>query len=265
MNQIKEIRVHQGKQTPYVFPSSGDGDKDLDEMPNYILIADKGSEASIGYFTYLSLAFYSGNYKGLEKCYANYFEENTCHPLLQKFCFTLSKEKDPAAYHWLRDNQKLELWDNFKFDANLKRADNTTNFVENFNHIIIEFRGLPILTILKEIRKLIGNRPPEHKRSQSLNTPLLDSQLYKFHTKNLVSLFVILNRCETSKKLGHNAVTYRWLRNEHGRLLEKRKTKPRRGRVSKPWDRPKKQKPSTSAPAPSITIATPSTLACPST
>ena len=44
MNQIKEMGIQQGKQTHNVVPSSGDGDKDLDEMPNFILIGDKGSE-----------------------------------------------------------------------------------------------------------------------------------------------------------------------------------------------------------------------------
>ena len=68
------------------------------------------------------------------------------------------REKGPTAYHWLRDNEKLEMWARFKFDTNLKCNDNTNNFVESFNHGIMKFRGLPILTMLEEIRKLIGSR-----------------------------------------------------------------------------------------------------------
>lgn len=68
------------------------------------------------------------------------------------------REKDPGAYHWLRDNEKLELWARFKFDTTIKCDDNTNNFVESFNHAIGKFRGLPILTMLEEIRKLIGSR-----------------------------------------------------------------------------------------------------------
>jgi len=41
MGRIKEIGHKQGKQTQYAFPSSRNGDKDLDEMPNFILIGDK--------------------------------------------------------------------------------------------------------------------------------------------------------------------------------------------------------------------------------
>ena len=68
------------------------------------------------------------------------------------------REKDPGAYHWLRGNEKLELWARFKFDTNLKCDDNTNNFLESFNHAIVKFRDLPSLTMLEEIRKLIGSR-----------------------------------------------------------------------------------------------------------
>jgi len=69
-----------------------------------------------------------------------------------------NRDQDPGAYHWPRDNEKLELWARFQFDPTLKCDDNTNNFVDSFNHAILNFRGLPILTMLKEIRKLIGSR-----------------------------------------------------------------------------------------------------------
>ncbi|KAJ8438746.1 LOW QUALITY PROTEIN: hypothetical protein Cgig2_020301 [Carnegiea gigantea] len=68
------------------------------------------------------------------------------------------REKEPDAYHLLRNNDKLELWATFKFDTSLKYDDNTNNFVESFNHAIVKFRGLPILIMLEEIKKLIGSR-----------------------------------------------------------------------------------------------------------
>ena len=68
------------------------------------------------------------------------------------------KQKEPAAYQWLRDNEPLEHWARFKFDANLKSADNTNNFVESFNNAISKLRGKPMLTMLEEIRKLVGAR-----------------------------------------------------------------------------------------------------------
>ena len=47
---------------------------------------------NIGYFTYLFIVWLClGNYKGFENCYGYCFKENMCHPLLQKFCITLSR------------------------------------------------------------------------------------------------------------------------------------------------------------------------------
>ncbi|KAJ8430847.1 hypothetical protein Cgig2_034174 [Carnegiea gigantea] len=68
------------------------------------------------------------------------------------------KQKEPAAYQWLRDNEPLEHWARFKFDTNLKSTDNTNNFVESFNNAISKLRGKPMLTMLEEIRKLEGVR-----------------------------------------------------------------------------------------------------------
>jgi len=68
------------------------------------------------------------------------------------------RDYDPGAYHWLRENEKLKPWARFKFEPTLKCDHNTNNFVESFDHAILKFRGLPILTMLKEIRKLIGSR-----------------------------------------------------------------------------------------------------------
>ncbi|KAJ8423967.1 hypothetical protein Cgig2_008586 [Carnegiea gigantea] len=92
------------------------------------------------------------NYKGLEKFYAYGFKENMCPPLLQKFCFTLS-------------------------------------------------------------------------------------------------------RCRTCKHLGHNAATCGRPRDEHGRLLTKRKRIPIEDRVPKPRGSPKNQKPATLTPTPFTTAA----------
>jgi len=87
-----------------------------------------------------------------------YIAANAYAPFVHEKAMEKIMEKDPGAYHWLRDNEKLELWARFKFDTNLKCGDNTNNFVESFNHAIVKFRGLPILTMLEEIRKLIGSR-----------------------------------------------------------------------------------------------------------
>ncbi|KAJ8448910.1 LOW QUALITY PROTEIN: hypothetical protein Cgig2_030766 [Carnegiea gigantea] len=81
------------------------------------------------------------------------------------------REKDPGAYRWLRDNEKLEL---FKFETTLKCDDNTNNFVESFNHAIVKFRGLPILNMLEEIRKLIASRfVKRFEKSQKWNSRLV--------------------------------------------------------------------------------------------
>ena len=91
------------------------------------------------------------------------------------------KQKEPAAYQWLRDNEPLEHWARFKFDANLKSADNTNNFVESFNNAIIKLRGKPLLTMLEEITKLVGVR--FDKRFQ--NTSCWEGKVTPFVEKKL--------------------------------------------------------------------------------
>ncbi|KAJ8426924.1 hypothetical protein Cgig2_010442 [Carnegiea gigantea] len=48
------------------------------------------------------------------------------------------KQKEPVAYQWLRDNEPLEHWARFKFDANLKSTDNTNNFVESCTNFTVK-------------------------------------------------------------------------------------------------------------------------------
>ncbi|KAJ8446135.1 hypothetical protein Cgig2_000932 [Carnegiea gigantea] len=45
LTDVKEIGINQGKQIQYTPLSAGNGEKDFNEMPNFILIGDKGSEA----------------------------------------------------------------------------------------------------------------------------------------------------------------------------------------------------------------------------
>ncbi|KAJ8428742.1 LOW QUALITY PROTEIN: hypothetical protein Cgig2_022652 [Carnegiea gigantea] len=222
------------------------------------------------------------------------------------------REKDPTAYHWLRDNKKLEMWATSKFDTNLKCDDSTNNFVESFNHAIVKFRGLPIrrksgnsLGIglsrdLKSQKKWKGKVVPYvHKKlirieMESRNYANLgEFEVTKGHTNLTVSCktgsmivennnsltsfanmlqdyvencFTVeknRNLCKTCKQLGYNAATCGGPRDEHGRLLEKRKRTPTEGRVPRPWGKPKKQKPSASMPAPSTTTITTSILVLP--
>ncbi|KAJ8425504.1 hypothetical protein Cgig2_015878 [Carnegiea gigantea] len=91
------------------------------------------------------------------------------------------KQKEPAAYQWLRDNEPLEHWARFKFDANLKSADDTNNFVESFNNAISKLRGKPMLTMLEEIRKLVGAK--FDKRFQ--NASCWEGQVTPFVEKKL--------------------------------------------------------------------------------
>ncbi|KAJ8437087.1 hypothetical protein Cgig2_016441 [Carnegiea gigantea] len=60
------------------------------------------------------------------------------------------------------------LWARFKFDQTLKYADNTNNFDQSFNHVILNFRGKPIFTMSEVIRKLVGGRfVKRFKKTQS--------------------------------------------------------------------------------------------------
>ena len=91
------------------------------------------------------------------------------------------KQQDAVAYHWLRDTASLEHWARFKFDQTLKCPDNTNNFVEGFNHAILNFRGKPVSTMLEDIRKLVGGRfVKRFEKAQSWEgkvVPYVDKQL----------------------------------------------------------------------------------------
>ncbi|KAJ8421831.1 LOW QUALITY PROTEIN: hypothetical protein Cgig2_024207 [Carnegiea gigantea] len=103
-----------------------------------------------------------------------YIAANAYDPFVHEKVMKKTRDKDPGAYHWLTDNEKLELWARFKFDTNLKCDDNTNNFVEGFNHAVVKFRGLPILTMLEEIRTLIGSRfVKRFEKSQKWNDRLI--------------------------------------------------------------------------------------------
>ncbi|KAJ8435430.1 hypothetical protein Cgig2_013928 [Carnegiea gigantea] len=170
----------------------------------------------------------------------------------------------------LRNTEKIELWARFKFDTNLKCDDNTNNFVKSFNHAIIKFRGLPILTMVEEIRKLTGSRfMKRFKKLQKWNgrlVPFVHKKLLitEMESRNCTHLSQQLphkvlgsgtTKCKTCKHLGYNATTCGRPRDEHGRLLTKRKRRPIEGRVPKPRGRPKKQKAATLTPTPSIIAA----------
>lgn len=68
----------------------------------------------------------------------------------------------------MRDSEPLEHWARFKFDENLKCDDNTNNFVESFNFVIVKHWGKPVYTLLEEIKKLIVSR--FYKRYQIATT-----------------------------------------------------------------------------------------------
>ncbi|KAJ8438929.1 hypothetical protein Cgig2_033816 [Carnegiea gigantea] len=126
-----------------------------------------------------------------------------------------------------------------------------------YNHIVHpivapqmwEKRNLPNLDPPYAQRKI--SRPLKHKRRESLNAPLPESQSQQLPHK---VLRFGTTRCKTCEHLGHNAATYGRPRDEHGRLLTKRKRRPIEGRVPKPWGRPKKQKAATLTPPPSTTV-----------
>ncbi|KAJ8430684.1 LOW QUALITY PROTEIN: hypothetical protein Cgig2_024549 [Carnegiea gigantea] len=214
-----------------------DSDADRELVVNK-MARDPGKEHDKGrYFTFLSLIFCLGNYKGLEKCYAYCFKEtiyyyknfssldsgawlhaffyiaaNAYAPCVHEKAVEKIREKDPTAYHWLRDNKKLEL---FEFDTNLKCDDNTNNFVKRFNHVIMKLRGLPILTILEEIRKLIGNRfVNRFEKSQKWNgklVPYVHKKLIRteMESRNYTHL-VYVGQGEFDVTEGHTNFTVRF-------------------------------------------------------
>ncbi|KAJ8426704.1 hypothetical protein Cgig2_020691 [Carnegiea gigantea] len=62
------------------------------------------------------------------------------------------KKESKEAYEWLCAEEE-ELWARYKFQADTKCPDNTTNFVESFNGKIGKFRYKPVWTLLEAIRK----------------------------------------------------------------------------------------------------------------
>ncbi|KAJ8422777.1 hypothetical protein Cgig2_008591 [Carnegiea gigantea] len=62
------------------------------------------------------------------------------------------KKESKEAYEWLCAEEE-ELWARYKFQADTKCPDNTTNFVESFNGKIEKFRFKPVWTLLEAIRK----------------------------------------------------------------------------------------------------------------
>ena len=62
------------------------------------------------------------------------------------------KKESKEAYEWLCAEEE-ELWTRYKFQADTKCRDNTTNFVESFNDKIKKFRYKLVFTLLGAIRK----------------------------------------------------------------------------------------------------------------
>ena len=121
-----------------------------------------------------------------------YITANAYAPFLQEKVMEKIRDQDPGAYHWLRDNEKLELWARFQFDPTLKCDDNTNNFVESFHHAIMKFRGLPILTMLEEIRKQSGNRfVNRFDKSQRWN-----GKLVPYEYKKLIKIEIESGNCK---------------------------------------------------------------------
>ncbi|KAJ8452794.1 hypothetical protein Cgig2_014557 [Carnegiea gigantea] len=62
------------------------------------------------------------------------------------------KKESKEAYEWLCAEEE-EPWAKYKFQADTKCPDNTTNFAESFNGKIEKFRYKPVWTLLEAIRK----------------------------------------------------------------------------------------------------------------
>ncbi|KAJ8439455.1 LOW QUALITY PROTEIN: hypothetical protein Cgig2_008486 [Carnegiea gigantea] len=89
-----------------------------------------------------------------------YIAVNAYAPFVHEKGMEKIREKDPGAYYWLRDNEKLELWARLSLIPILNVMTIPTTLLK------ASTTGLPILTILEEIRKLIGTRlvPFVHKK-----------------------------------------------------------------------------------------------------
>ncbi|KAJ8432319.1 hypothetical protein Cgig2_027439 [Carnegiea gigantea] len=64
---------------------------------------------------------------------------NACNKQTFKQAMEAIKKESKKANEWLYDKQE-QLWARYKFGANTKCPDNTTNFVEFFNEKIEKFR-----------------------------------------------------------------------------------------------------------------------------
>jgi len=79
--------------------------------------------------------FYEFKHNAFVHCLGAWFHAffhiitNVYAPFVHKKAMEKKCEKDPDAYHWLRDNKKLGLWATCKFDTILKCDDNTSNFI----------------------------------------------------------------------------------------------------------------------------------------
>lgn len=166
MNPIKEMGIQQGEQTHYVVPSGGNGDKDLDEMPNFILIGDRGSKVGKKGEEYknptISMLFnpiiefpqFDGmNPRGWVKKFSKYFH----------LCKTPSQQKVELAslymvgkaetwYNGYAMGRQAILWEDFVVDVFARFGD------ELGSHVVDEFNKLkhvgPIDGYLEKFKEL---------------------------------------------------------------------------------------------------------------
>ncbi|KAJ8442964.1 hypothetical protein Cgig2_019537 [Carnegiea gigantea] len=185
-----------------------------------------------------------------------YIATNVYSSLVHLKAINKTKERESAAYHWLRDNEPLQHWVRFKFDVNLKSDDNTNNFVKSFNNAITELRGKPMFTMLEEIRKLMGARFDKEFQNASCEegkckmhlkmkgkledhyTPWFSTKNYRKLCDNIIHPISNPCMCKQCKQLGHNSLTCGRPGDHSGRLVERYKRKKKTG--GRPIGRPRK-------------------------